>query len=47
MHRRPLNQHSVLAVFRKLLERMFPHWGEKNRIEMFARTTSEGWTVDR
>lgn len=33
------------SIFRETLETMYPHWDEKNRLELFARSAPVGWKV--
>jgi N6-adenosine-specific RNA methylase IME4 len=42
----PRGRHSEKPdVFRETLEKMYPHWGRKHRVELFARKPLPEWSV--
>lgn len=46
VYREEKTKHSVKpAGIRAMIEKMFPHWDEYSRIEMFARGAVPGWSV--
>ncbi len=40
----PRGRHSEKpSIFRETLEKMYPYWGDQNRVELFARGAPVGW----